>query len=278
MAVPLQIFKIIIMEYINMDSYYYETGTVKRYTKKIKNKSKNAKEEYRTVETVNIGLSKYSEFKDNEEVAILSLNDYQQLLSTANETETVAVTDVDMTQNSDKLEIIRLHEEINRLQTIINNRNELLISANDNVDKLMDEVLLAVTGECNSLMEDNFRDNKERLKEFIKSIINLYQTIERDNIRIAGELDDQVKEFNQELANTSLWKLWRNKRKLHLPLSTDELKQPVKKLEDLKLLDIDLATERVLKKASFNIAVDKSEIKRNNIDFLELYIKTDPNE
>lgn len=60
---------------------YYNKGIVKRYIRKIKNKSKNI-EPYRTTETVNIGLSKTSEFKDNENIIVIRLyEDFKKLTS-----------------------------------------------------------------------------------------------------------------------------------------------------------------------------------------------------
>lgn len=72
--------------------------------------------------------------------------------------------------------------------------------------------------------------------------------------------------------------MWRNKKNINLRLATDELKQPIKKVDDLKLLDIDLATNKILTKPDFNnIVVDKAKLRENNdINFLKLYIKTDP--
>lgn len=269
-----------------MNSYskiYYEKGKIKRYTKKIKNTSKNAKTKYRTVETVNIGLSKYSKFQDNQNIIILKEDDFNKILTDLenlkagdNEKENINHAE-NIAIETDKIKIIQLQEEINRLKDIINNSNELLLGANNSLDKLLDTIISLVANEYLSLFDENLKENQGKLKEFINSVINLYQSIEDDNIRIAKDLEQQVKEFNNDLASKSVWNIWRNKKDINLKLATDELKQPIKKVDDLKLLDVDLATE-ILEKPNFNkIAIDKIQIKEsNNIDFLELYIKTDP--
>lgn len=252
-----------------MTSYYYDKGTVKRYTKKIKNTSKNAKTKYRTVETVNIGLSKFTEFQDGDEVAILKLEDYKKLTEQEQENNNKQPIIIDDNKN----QVIKLQEEINNLKDIINNRNELLLSASKNVNNLIDELLAETQQEYKNLVIANEKENKLRLKEFINSIIRLYENTVKTNQAVASEIQELEEKHNQELKEAGLFKLWRNRQDYKINIPTSKLKEPRHELEDLKLLDVDLATSKVLRQPEFNqVNINKSKFKE--IDFQQLYIKT----
>ena len=116
-------------------------------------------------------------------------------------------------------------------------------------------------------------ENKLRLKEFINSIIQLYENTVKTNQAVASEIQELEEKHNQELKEAGLFKLWRNRQDYKINIPTSKLKEPSHELEDLKLLDVDLATSKVLRQPEFNqVNINKSKLKE--IDFRQLYIKT----
>ena len=250
---------------------------VKRYSKKIKNRSKNAKEPYRITETVNIGLSKSCTFKDEEDVYVLDEDTYEKLNNTSdiikekdenihdletkiNELE-IKLKDYEEIEvntpppkqedSSDKITIINLMQEINE-------RNQQLYQVDRNINKAIDMVINSTI----TAAQESFKDS---VNGIIKNIVlDNERAVDLRNEKIANFIKESTDKVNNELNSANIIKLIRKYRNFNFDISTEEIEKPVRFEVDISPIE------------NLNLNVDTSSIKKNLEleDLSKLWIET----
>ena len=235
----------------------YETGVFKRYKRNRTDKDGNKKE----VTQVGVsGLSITSKFEDDEEIIILSKEDFNQLESKANNS-TEIIQNLENQLGEAKLKIETLEttapesnpenpKYINRvidLQEEINNRNQLLFNTQNTIKNIFSEVNTA-------------KGTTE------KNIISLLSELQNDiNIilELTKELQNQVNGINSSIDNTNWIKWTFSKNKFKIVLDMDK----VNKLE-AKLVEF---TNKDIVQLANNV-ITPVEIPTENLDLNQLYI------
>ncbi len=251
---------------------------VKRYSKKIKNRSKNAKEPYRITETVNIGLSKSCSFKDEEDVYVLDEDTYEELNNASDiiKEKEDNIQDLEMKINEMEMKIKDLEEKevettpppkqedtsdkitiINLMQEI-NERNQQLYQVDRNINKAIDMVI-------NSTITAAQKSFKDSVNTIIKNIVlDNERAVDLRNEKIANFIKDSVDSVNDELNSANIFTLIRKYHNFNFDISTEEIEKPVR-------FEVDIAPLENL-----NLNVDTSGIKQDlELDDLSnLWIET----
>ena len=257
---------------------------VKRYSKKIKNRSKNAKEPYRITETVNIGLSKSCTFKDEEDVYVLDEDTYEKLNNTSdilkekddilkekdnnihdletkiNELE-IKLKDYEeikvntpppkQEDSSEKITIINLMQEINE-------RNQQLYQVDRNINKAIDMVINSTI----TAAQESFKDS---VNSIIKNIVlDNERAVDLRNEKIANFIKESTDKVNNEMNSMNIIKLIRTYRNFNFDISTEEIEKPVRFEVDISPIE------------NLNLNVDTTNIKKNLEleDLSKLWIET----
>ena len=228
---------------------------VKRYSKKIKNRSKNAKEPYRITETVNIGLSKSCSFKDEEDVYVMDTETYEEFNNTVDilnkkkdyinelerkiqDLESKQINENKKEDTSDKITIINLMQEIN-------DRNQQLYQIDKNINKAIDDVI-------NTTIKAAQESYKNTANTVIKNIVSDNErAVDLRNEQLSKYIKESTNKVNDELNNSNIFKLIRNYRKFDFDIPTDEIEKPVRFEVDISPLE------------NLNLNIDTHEIKKN---------------
>lgn len=253
--------------YNGANMIYYNKAKVKRYKRKVKSKTKNNKEQFRIVETVNIGLSKSSEFEDMEEVTIIKTNDFNKILEYETELK-----------NKDK-EISILKNELNKLSNvhvqnntkndnklfelleIINNRNELILKSEKTINRGIDDLLKEISIQQNKLNNKQYEESKNKLRKSFNTYLISIEDILFNEIN--ENLNKKIKDMNRIDLLKSLFS-----KKINLNISKDDLINSTEKDNKMNNFSIDMI-------------INNSLIKQNDVNFLELknrFINYDLNE
>ena len=257
---------------------YSETAYIRRYKKTVKKTN-------RVIESVEVrGLNKKSKFKDKQEIVILSVEDYNSL---NNELETLKANNNNLMQELNNNEYRPTHEtsqlynKLFDLMEVVNNRNELLINANDNLNIMIDVIIKELQGQYINLINANNKENKRELETLIKSIVNNANTSqERQRNLINSEIDNienELKEANKQLNNMSILQFIRKRKQININIDLSNLRDVPSKLINENDLNNKIAIDNILTIPNFNI-VDPGNIKENakkEINFNDLYIKLD---
>lgn len=147
---------------------YNETAYIRRYKKTVKKTN-------RIIESVEVrGLNKKSKFKDKQDIIILSVDDFNNL---NNELETLKANNNKLMQQLNNNEYKPTHEtnqlynKLFDLMEVVNNRNELLINANDNLNIMFDVIIKELQDQYINLINANNKENKRELETLIKTIV-----------------------------------------------------------------------------------------------------------
>ena len=162
---------------------------------------------------------------------------------------------------------------------MVNNRNELIINANDNLNYMLDTIIKELQKEYINLIEANNKEIKARLNTFIKSIVDNAKTNQKQQSKlIAGEINNiesEIKEANQQLNNMSILQFIRKRKDININLDLKELKDVSEDSINFNDLDINLAISNIFSNPDFN-KLDHVAIKENSkkeFNFKDLYIK-----
>lgn len=232
---------------------YYEAGNFKRYVRKVKNNSKNAKEEYREIQQLNVtGLSKKSKFKDGQKVIVMDYEEFKKLEDGI----------------SNNVETPNYANKVIELQDIINNRNQLLLNTQDTLNSLIEELTVEISDVYNSEIEKVNDVNKENIEDLIFAISEIANTFNEYNL----ELEKKVIEVNTNIDNSSWYKRAFSKDTFKINMDLSKLKELELKLKEINTVNI---TKDLIK--PIEIPTDKiNEIKFNakskDFDIQDLYI------
>lgn len=267
---------------------YFEEGKFKRYIKKIKDTSKNPKNEFREVQQLNItGLSKNSNFEDKQRVSIMDytefttlLNDYQkqetQLLELTKELEDAKLTITELENKlnntpetiSNTSKILELVDKLDQKQTIIDNHKNIIIQANDKVNTLIEEVTSEVTNYFTSGVNKANLDTQVKVTNLLRDI----KEVNKANLRLMQNITDQVQDHNTKYNNSNrIKKFFMDK----INIDFEELENDKTKLTEFNHIDI----EDTAKKVTQSFTIDntklieiKNKSKSKKFDFNELYL------
>lgn len=288
---------------------YYEKAQFKRRVKRNKVKLKNGATTESITEAINItGLSKNSQFKDNETIAIIKTNDLNKILELENQLKekdkTIKQLEKELNQdmNNIKAGVIEHYQKIlfDLIQQI-NNRNKEVIKASETINNNILAIIKAVSIEYDKAINETANLNNDRVKELLnkleanynielentnKELVNNYleqlENINKNNDLIANNIEQQITEANKQIHNTSLFKLLLNKNKINFNIATSKIKEPVKPVNNIVNPNI----VKVSNYDAFNIidkllimpsvTVDPADIKKKfNINLEDLLINLD---
>ena len=239
---------------------YYEKAQFKRRVKRNKVKLKNGATTESITEAINItGLSKNSQFKDNETIAIIKTNDLNKILELENQLKEkdkiIKQLEKELNQdmNTIKAGVIEHYQKIlfDLIQQI-NNRNKEVIKASETINNNILSIIKAVSIEYDKAINETANLNNDRVKELLnkleanynielentnKELVNNYleqlENINKNNDLIANDIEQQIIEANKQIHNTSLFKLLLNKNKINFNIPTDKIKEPVKPVNNI---------------------------------------------
>lgn len=197
------------------------------------------------------GLSVNSKFKDNEEIIILSKEDFIDLetqLSTKDDKIRELENQLKQSKNETK-ESPKYINKVLELQEEINNRNQLLFNTQNTINNIFTEI--------------NTANNTS--KDKLITLISELQTTANTILGLSEELQNQTGNINDGFKKVG-WLEWiRNKNKINIVLDTDKLTELEAKLTEFTNNDIvQLA----------NTLITPMEIPTDNLDLNELYIST----
>lgn len=288
---------------------YYEKAQFKRRVKRNKVKLKNGATTESITEAINItGLSKNSQFKDNETIAIIKTNDLNKILELENQLKekdkTIKQLEKELNQdmNTVKAGVIEHYQKIlfDLIQQI-NNRNKEVIKASETINNNILSIIKAVSIEYDKAINETANLNNDRVKELLnkleanynielentnKELVNNYleqlENINKNNDLIANNIEQQITEANKQIHNTSLFKLLLNKNKINFNIATSKIKEPVKPVNNIvnpnivKVSNYD--TFNIIDKLLImpSVTVDPADIKKKfNINLEDLLINLD---
>ena len=233
---------------------YTETGKFKRDIKE----RPNGKQVTQIRVT---GLSKNSKFRDNEELTIISTEDYTQLVNSYED----KITNLESQLKEAKEFSTESPNNANKLielQDIINNRNQLLFNTQNTINSLVNK------------LNNNLNEANTETKENIISLIDTLKTISSTVLEYNTELENQVKGINSSIDNTSWLKWIRSKSQFKIQLDTDKLKGLEAKLIEFNSID----TVSKAKEVFTPVELPESlQLDSTDLDLKELYIDTGSN-
>lgn len=279
---------------------YTNVGIVKRYKKKRKSRAKNPKKPYTETETVTIDLGNQSEFEHNQEVVIISSEDYANILEQLQQLEDQQQHDledagVDPMQNNGNvnghvtnedlnmqllnmdnaaIKMEKIQRELDYYKSMAIDWNGALIPINDKINLLIDEVIKATCQQYNALIDQHHEKTKRDIGRILQSIVddatnNICEEYQQYNENIAANIDAVVEETNQEIRKTSTWKLIFNKNKVNLQVPTNDLMQSPPNIEKILVHDNAQLMEKLQSKPNVG-QVDNMAIKQNLVNIPNL--------
>ncbi len=233
---------------------YTETGKFKRDIKE----RPNGKQVTQIRVT---GLSKNSKFRDNEELTIISTEDYTQLVNSYED----KITNLESQLKEAKEFSTESPNNANKLielQDIINNRNQLLFNTQNTINSLVNK------------LNSNLNEANTETKENIITLIDTLKTISKTLLDYSTELDNQILGINSSIDNTSWFKWIRSKSQFKIQLDTDKLKGLEAKLIEFNSID----TVSKAKEVFTPVELPESlQLDSTDLDLKELYIDTGSN-
>lgn len=257
---------------------YHEKAYIRHYKR---NDNKNN----RVIKSVEVrGIKNNTKFKDKENIILISETDFNNLTNELNqmqETNQELTRELNNIDNNKSHETNQLYNKLFDLMETINNRNELLLNANDNLNYILDAIIKELETEYNNLINDNNQEIKNNLETFIKSVVNkANETQTKQNNLITNECDNienQLKEINQELNNLSWFDLLRHRKQFNINIDISKLKDAPSDAINYNDLNYNIASDKILTNPDFK-KLDHVKIKKNakhEINFNDLYIKLD---
>lgn len=284
---------------------YYEKAKFKRRVKKNKVKLKDGATTQSITEAINItGLSKDSQFEDNETIAIIKLDDLNKIKELETQLQEKEQLINQLQQNDNKIntgQIEHSQKIIFDLVQLINNRNKEVLKANENINNNILAIIKTVSEEYNKVINESMTLNNDRVKELLEKLkvnydgeltninntlvehyLEQLEDINKNNELLASDMEQQIEEANKQIHNTSFLKLLLNKSKVNFNIATGKIKEPVKPVDKIINSDIakvnDYDTFNIIDKLLVmpSVGVDQLEIIKNfGVNLEDLLIDLD---
>lgn len=258
---------------------YHEKAYIRHYKR---NDNKNN----RIIKSVEVrGIKNNTKFKDKENIILISETEFNNLnkeIKELKETNNNLINELNNTDNIKSHDNLKLYNKLLELMEIINNRNELLLNVNDNLNNVIDAIINDIETEYNIIIDANNKEIKTRLETFIKSVINKANETQTNNNNLIAseikELENNLKEANKQLNNMSIFEFLRKRKQINIKLDFDKLKDtPKDNSINYNDLNLNVASNEIFINPDFK-KLDHVKIKENNkkeINFNDLYIKID---
>lgn len=280
--------------------YYTNNGTVKRYERQRKRTLKDGTQKITEYETVTIDLGNQSEFEHGQKVVIIANEDYatlmeelnqlriktqqlQETLKSDNVTNDVTNQELQnqlLTMDNDRIKLEAVQRELSQYKDMAIDWNGQLLGMEPVINALIDEVMEATKKAYDVEIDKTMEENQRTLQSLLATIEDIHQenleTYHQHNIAIAGNIDKTVDETNDQIRNTSMWQMIRNKKKINLEVPTSDLMEPPANIKKLDLINNAQVMEKLQSKPNFG-NVNIADLKRNlvNVPQLEeLAVKT----
>ena len=240
--------------------------TVRVYTKKYTSKDKDGNSVEKESKQKQVSLKKEDPFEDEELVMVLSQKDYEKLIDNQFSDEKldefhhiIEAKDAEIEelqsqiqtlkgsffddvgtlkeQLSDKDELVKAKDEIYELNKELKEVNDERVAIFKELD-YKNRMILAYNVELNksilnaiNVVIDEARDNIHRrnallVKDLEKSIEKSKHDVNEKNRAIAYDIRSTVEDMNEQIRNTSTFKMILNKKKINLRVPTDDLLKP----------------------------------------------------
>ena len=286
--------------------FYTNNATVKRYKRQRKSKAKNPKQPISEYETVTIDLGNQSKFKHNQQVVIISCEDYatimemlnqkhdqnQQLQEDTKEDPTPKIDNVtnDVTNqelqqqllamDNDHIKLEAVQRELSQYKDMAIDWNGQLLGIETILNKLIDEVIEATKEAYDMEIDRTMGENHKALQSLLANIEDIHQDnleiYKNHNIAIAGNIDEIVEATNQEIRNTSMLQMLLHKNDINLQVPTTNLMEAPQNIKKLDLLNNAHVLEKLQSKPNFgNVNIARLKHDLVNVPQLEdLAVKT----
>lgn len=261
---------------------YFEIGYIRHY-------ERNNKKEKRKIKTVEIrGIKPTTKFKDKQEILIIDKQEFKQMQQ-SHENE---LNQIRNELNEAKQEINNLNNQLNNLENknnhetnqlnnkiialleMINNRNQLIINANDNLNYIIDNIIKELNEQYGILINDNSQIIKKNLETFLKSV---FDNANGNNIILSNEIkriEKELNEANEQLNNLSLWQMIRKRKEININIDLSNLKALETNLINYNDLNINYAIDNIINEPNLNELdiIDIKDNAKNRINFNDFYI------
>lgn len=257
---------------------YHETAYIRHYTR-------NNKKENRKIKTVEVrGIKASSNFKDNEKIILISQKEFNQMqesheqeLNKLKQENNELKEQLNNNEYGQNHETNQLYIKLIALMEMINNRNELLLNANDNLNNTIDLIIKDISSQYNNLINDNNKEIKKNLETFLKSVFDNANDNQNLLKKEISRIETELNEANEQLNNLSFFDLLRKRKEININIDLSNLKTLQSNLINYNELNLNVASNNIIVKPDFN-ELDLIGVKENNknkIDFQQLYINLD---
>lgn len=257
---------------------YHEKAYIRHYKR---NDNKNN----RIIKSVEVrGIKNNTRFKDKENIILISETEFNNLnneIKELKETNNNLINELNNTDNIKSHDNLKLYNKLLDLMEIINNRNELLLNANDNLNNILDAIIKDIETEFNNIIDANNTEIKKRIETFIKSVVNKANETQTNNNNLIAseikELENELTEANTQLNNMSILEFIRKRKQINIKLDFDKLKDAPTDAINYNDLNVNVASNEIFINPDFK-KLDHVKIKENGkkaINFNDLYIKLD---
>ena len=243
-----------------------EFRIVRVYTKRYTSKDKDGHSVEKESKQKQVSLKKDDDFEDGDLVKVLSKEEYIDLISNQlsddksdeyaqiieekdneintlkNQIQTLKESFFDdigslKDQLNDKDELVRAKDEIHELNKELKQVNDERVAIFKELD-YKNKMILAYNVELNksilnaiNVVIDEARDNINRRNALLvqnlkKSIEKSKHDVNEKNKAIAYDIKSTVEDMNEQIRNTSTFKMILNKKKINLRVPTDDLLKP----------------------------------------------------
>lgn len=286
--------------------FYTNNGTVKRYKRQRKSKAKNPKQPISEYETVTIDLGNQSKFKHNQQVVIISYEDYTTIMEMLDQkhdqnqqhqedTKTEPTPKIDNVTNdvtnqelqqqllamdNDHIKLEAVQRELSQYKDMAIDWNGQLLGIETILNKLIDEVIEATKEAYDMEIDRTMGENHKALQSLLANIEDIHQDnleiYKNHNIAIAGNIDKIVEATNQEIRNTSMLQMLLHKNDINLQVPTTNLMEAPQNIKKLDLLNNAHVLEKLQSKPNFgNVNIARLKHDLVNVPQLEdLAVKT----
>lgn len=262
---------------------YTEIGKFKRDTKTRGNKE---------VTQIRVtGLSTSSKFEDNEEIVVLSKDDFTELENQLN-TSNGIIKDLENQLNEANIKVINLEndtsnvgitnqkyynelitakDDISNLKDIIINRNNLLANTQDSINELLEELTTQITTLYDTELTKVNTENQLKIRSVLELVKETYNSL----TNYLEELENQQVEYNKSIDNSNFLTRALHKDSLKLKIDTSKIKALEGNLTNIN--EYCNNYEGIVKPVQIpanKIAEIKLNAKSKKFDIKELYINT----
>lgn len=246
---------------------YYEEAIFKRHIKEGQNTLKDGTVKKTISERVNIkGLSKNSNFEDNEEIIIIKKKDFIDLEEKEKNIKELETIIKDLEED---INYLKKQENKNSIPAIKEDQDKDIIY-NVMFNNAIETAIKIISSRYNDYFKETNEENIKEVENIIKNVRydvvkqnNKIKELQNKNLFIIDNLNKQIADFNKEFNKTSRFKLLFNKDKFNLNVDNSEIMAYMEQI--MKIDGVNIANSFYLDNL-FNVPgfnIDVSEVKES---------------